>query len=93
VSRSYIERFVKLAKENGTEVAFLFMPFYTGPEAPMEDEWLQQFGPVWKANFLREDPTNYKDSGHAANTPHVTGMVTDWLADNMSSVMKPSAGG
>lgn len=88
VSRSYIQRIAELAKENGTEIAFLFMPFYSGPDAPMEYAWLQQFGPVWTAGFLREDPTNYKDSGHAANTPRVIGMVTDWLADNVSSVMK-----
>ncbi len=86
VSRSYVERIAKLAEANGTEIAFLFLPFYTGPEAPMEERWLDQFGPVWKADLIRDDPNNYRDSGHAAPTARVVGMVTNWLADRVASV-------
>ncbi len=88
VSRSYIKRFVDLAEANGTQVAFIFFPFYSGPDSPREENWLKQFGPVWKADFMREDPNNYRDSGHAAPTPRVIGMLTSWLADQVEGVWR-----
>lgn len=88
VSRSYLADTVEMAREHGTEIAFLFMPFYTGYESPLEEAWLKQYGPVWKANFLKDDPRNYEDSGHLAAAPRVKAAVTEWLAGNITEYMK-----
>ena len=91
VSQSYIRDMVALARENGAEVAFLFLPFYTGYEGPVEEAWLSEYGPLWKANFTREDPTNYRDSGHLNGTERVREAITAWLADRIAETLPTSS--
>lgn len=88
VSRSYIARIMALAEAHDVEVAFLFLPFYKGYPAPIEESWIATFGPVWNADYLRNDPHNYQDSGHLAASPVVKAMVTDWVADRIAPLLR-----
>jgi hypothetical protein len=88
VSRSYIERITMLAKAKDVKVAFLFLPFYKGYPAPIEEAWLSGFGPVWNAGFLRDDPRNFQDSGHLAASPEVKAAVTEWVADKIAPLVR-----
>lgn len=85
VSRTYIERIAALAKENGTELVFLFLPFYNGYDAPIEMDWLQEFGPVWIPDFIKEDPANYRDAAHVKSV--VTDSVANWLAGKIDQLL------
>ena len=82
VSRSSIEEISRMARENGTRLAFLFLPFYDGYEAPAELKWLEQFGPVWSATQLRRDPQNYRDAAHGS--PHAVPVINEWLAEKIA---------
>jgi hypothetical protein len=88
VSRTYIERVTAQARRQGVKVAFLFLPFYKGPAAPEEERWLQQFGPVWKADYLRTDPHNYRDSGHTSANAETRASVTRWIAAHISATLR-----
>lgn len=90
VSQTYIRNMVALAEENGAEIAFLFLPFYTGYEGPIEEAWLSELGPLWKANFIKDDPTNYRDSGHLNGTERVRAEITAWLADRVAETLPES---
>ena len=85
VSRTYIERIAELAKDNGTELAFLFLPFYNGYDAPLEMDWLQEFGPVWIADFIKDNPENYRDAAHVKSV--VTDSVARWLAGKIDQLL------
>ncbi len=87
VSQSYLKDVAALAKAHDAEIAFLFLPFYTGYDAPIEEAWLSELGPVWKATFFKDDPENYIDSGHAANTPRMREMISGWLADRIAPLV------
>lgn len=88
VSRTYVERLIALAKAKKVKIAFLYLPFYKGPTAPREEVWLAAFGPVWKANFLANDPHNFEDSAHTAASPEVKTAITGWVADQIMTVLK-----
>lgn len=88
VSQSYIRDIAALTKAEGAKIAFLFLPFYKGPDAPREAAWLSGFGPVLNAAFMKDDPRNYEDSGHSAASPEVKAMLTDWLADQVADRLK-----
>jgi hypothetical protein len=87
VSRTYMERIISMADAHGTKVVFLFLPFYTGPDAPIELDWLEQRGPLWKGNFMKDNPQNYVDSAHLAASPRVKSLMTDWFAENISALL------
>jgi hypothetical protein len=85
VSRSYIARIAALAEATDTRLAFLFLPFFEGFDAPLEQAWLEQFGPVWIADFMMHDPDNYLDAAHASNPG--AELLADWLAGRIAEAL------
>lgn len=83
VSRSSIEEIVELARANNTQIAFLFIPFFEGYHEPAELDWLEQYGPVWRTDFIRLDPRNYRDAAHAS--PRAEPLISAWLAERIAS--------
>lgn len=81
VPRGYVRRIAALAREHDVKLAFLYMPFYGGFDHPSEKAWLEQFGPVIEATFLKDDPMNYNDVAHVSQAG--ADLVTDWLADRL----------
>lgn len=86
VSRNYVRELVELAEVKGFSLAFVHLPFYKGHPVPLEDAWLAQFGPVWKAQFLMDDPINYIDAGHPSE--HARPMIVSWMADNITEILE-----
>jgi hypothetical protein len=80
--RHYIREIVELAREKGTRVVFLSLPYYTGPDDIQEEPFYRQFGDVINASFLASHAEWYAD--HAHLTPHGARVLTDWLVPYIS---------
>lgn len=83
VSQHYVREVSRLAAAHDVDLAFLFLPFYQGYDAPIDAEWVSRYGPIWNAQFLKSDPRNYLDAAHAS--PIGTDLITPWLADNIAA--------
>ncbi|WP_281932455.1 hypothetical protein [Roseibium album] len=92
-SRSYVRELMQLSHDMGFDVAFLFLPFYDGYDAPLEEAWLVRYGPVWKANFLMDDPRNYVDAGHASviGAPKLISWLSELITPYFSGQSNESA--
>jgi len=66
VSRTSIDRIIKMAKAHNTKVAFMFLPFYEGYKVPRDADWVRQRGNLWVADWIMSDPRNYKDAAHSS---------------------------
>ena len=83
ISQTYVMRMLDAAEAHGAKVSFLFLPFFTGPEQPLERDWLEARAPLWRATFMREDPRSYTDSAHISSAPEIKSAMTEWLADRI----------
>ena len=87
--RHYTREIVDLARKNGAKVAFLFLPYYTGPAAlkdVQELNFYEQYGPVLNAGFLASHAEWFADYGHA--TRRGAEALTDWLAEPVAQLLK-----
>ncbi|MBN9669876.1 hypothetical protein [Roseibium aggregatum] len=87
VSRSYVKKILELAETNGTKVAFVFLPFYKGYNEPRDLAWLEQFGPVFTADFMMDDARNYSDAAHASD--RILPQIAQWIADRIAMTLAP----
>lgn len=85
--RSYTRRIVALARAHGTKVAFVFIPYFSGPTTVQEQAFYEQYGPVWNAGFLRDHPEWYADYGHLTRTG--AHQLTDWLSGRIANTLAP----
>lgn len=87
--RAYVGRMVALARAHGATVAFLFLPYYTGPADIQERQFYQRFGPIVDASFVARHDEWYSDAAHLN---HVGALVlTDWLAPRLAPLTKPTS--
>lgn len=78
VSRSYLEQITALASARGTKVVFLFLPFYDGYDGPVDQAWIERLAPMWNAQFMKDDPRNYRDAAHGS--ARLEPLLADFLA-------------
>lgn len=90
VSRAYLDRLTALAEDEGFEVAFLFLPFYRGHEAPLDTATIEAHGPIWSASFLTQDPSLYADAAHASHLG--TDLIVPWLAQQVGGALTGGGG-
>jgi hypothetical protein len=76
--RHHIRRIVGAARAKNVAVAFLSLPYYTGPTSLQEERFYRQFGPIWDANFTRNRADLFSDYGHL--TASGAAIVTDQVA-------------
>ena len=81
--RYYVRRIADLASRNGVKVAFLFLPYYTGPDTIQERAFYEGFGPIWDGGFLAGHAEWYMDYAHLTKTGALR--LTDWLAGPVST--------
>ena len=89
--RHYVRAIADLARKNGAKVAFLFLPYYTGPsrlQDVQELKFYEQFGPVLNAGFLSPHAEWFADNGHLTRTGAKA--LTDWLVDPVAELLKES---
>lgn len=89
--RHYVRAIAALAREHGAKIAFLYVPYYGGPER-LEDvqglAFYRQFGPVLNAGFLSSHADWYADYGHVTRSG--AERLTDWLAARMAALLAGS---
>ncbi len=76
---------VGLARAHGAKVAFLFLPYYTGPADIQERRFYETFGPVLDAYFVATHDEWYSDVAHL-NHPGAL-VLTDWLAPQVAALL------
>ena len=84
--RHYIREIAKLARANGARIVFLYIPFYTGPDAIQDEPFYRQFGDIINASFLASHADWYADYGHL--TAHGASILTDWLVPQIASELR-----
>lgn len=84
--RTYLRRISELAEAKGVQLVFLHLPFYGGYPEPFERAWLEQYGPVLAADFLREEPLYYNDVAHASTIG--SELLTDWLVGELATLLE-----
>lgn len=84
--RYYLNQIVSLAKARNVRVAFLFLPYYTGPIVMQEEDLYRGFGPIWNAGFLSPHAELYSDYGHLTSAG--ADQLSDWLVAPLAAELK-----
>ena len=84
--RHNVTQIAELARKHGARVAFLFLPYYTGPSAVQGEEFYSQYGPTLNAAFLSTHADWFADYGHL--TRQGARIVTDWLIEPVAALLK-----
>ena len=80
--RTYVARMARLAHDHGARVAFLFLPYFTGPHEVQERAFYERFGPVLDASFVATHDEWYSDVAHLNHAGAL--VLTDWLAPQIA---------
>jgi len=84
--RFNIRRMAALADRHGAKLAFLALPYYTGPTTIQERAFYGHYGPVWNAGFLSPHAEWFMDYGHL--TSGGAQVLTDWLAPRAAAELE-----
>ena len=87
--RSYVRRMAAAAQARGSRVAFLFLPYYTGPRVIQERAFYEHFGPVFDAGFVSTHPEYFSDVAHLNHDGAL--IVSDWLAPQIAALLDGKA--
>jgi hypothetical protein len=82
----YIRKIVALARASGVKIAFLSIPYFTGPGNTPEDAFYAQYAPIFNADFVSDKDQLFWDYEHL-NTAGAT-LVSDWLADHVAPLLE-----
>ena len=86
--RFYVRQIANLASEHGAQVAFLFLPYYKGPNDVQEIQFYRRFGPLIDASFIATHAEWFADYGHL--TRGGAHILTDWLIEPVAALLKPA---
>jgi hypothetical protein len=84
--RHYVRAIAELAAAHGTKVAFLLLPYHTGPDSMQEQKLYESYGPIWNAGFVASHSEWFGDYGHLDRDG--ANVVTDWLTDRVAAELK-----
>lgn len=87
--RHYVREIARMAKARGVKVAFLFLPYYTGPSVLQEAALYDEYGPTWNAEFLALQADLFADYGHLTSSG--ADLLTDWLIEPTSEMLQSKA--
>lgn len=85
--RSYTRQIAEMARANGTQIVFLYLPIYQGAETLAEGDFVEQFGPVLSAGLIASRADAFSDYGHANRIG--AALATDWLAQTLAARLDP----
>ncbi|HTV49709.1 MAG TPA: hypothetical protein VME21_00895 [Steroidobacteraceae bacterium] len=84
--RFYVAQIAALARRHGARVAFLFIPYYTGPTTIQELQFYRRYGPVMSAAFLASHAEWFADWAHLnRGGAHA---LSDWLVEPVAALLK-----
>ncbi len=72
-------------------MAFLFLPYYTGPDTLQERSLYEGCGPIWDGGFLASRADWYMDYGHLTRTG--AEHLTDWLEEPVAAELSAAPTG
>jgi hypothetical protein len=81
----YIRKIVAMARARRVRVAFLYIPYFTGPPTTLEEAFYAQFGPILNANFVSDKDQLFMDYAHLNHAGAVE--LSDWLAERIASLL------
>ncbi|MFZ4746169.1 MAG: hypothetical protein ACOYLK_04655 [Sphingomonas sp.] len=84
--RTYVRRMVADAQARGVRIAFLFLPYYTGPQVIQEAKFYAGFGPMFDAGFVSTHPEWFSDVAHLNHDGAIA--LTDWLAPQLVPLLQ-----
>jgi hypothetical protein len=87
--RHYVREIAERARARGVKVAFLALPYYSGPTTVQEEPLYRTYGPVWNAGFLAPHAELYADYAHL--TGDGATVLTDWLVGPVSQLLQEPA--
>lgn len=87
--RANVTRIADAAQARGIKVAFLFLPYYTGPSMVQERRFYERHGPVLDASFVKNHDEWFSDFGHLNHEGAIA--LTDWLAPQLAAIIKDGA--
>lgn len=87
--RTYVARIAAMARARGIRVAFLFLPYYTGPHVIQERAFYERYGPIIDASFLSSHADYYSDVAHLNRRG--SAVLTHWLAPRVASLIDGKA--
>ena len=81
-NRFYLDGLLNLARERGVHVTFLYLPFFHGPEHPLEAALYAPYGPTLKPQGVLDDATSWLNVDHL----NVAGArrASQWLGENLA---------
>jgi hypothetical protein len=79
----YIRKIAAEARAHGTQVIFLFLPMFNGPESVSDLDFLKQFGPVLNYGDLAQKDELYENWAHLNHAGAMTASarLADAIAD------------
>lgn len=83
VERTYTDKIARLARANGTRVAFLYTPIYSSTLPIPDRAFYEQYGTILEAGFLADKADFYSDYGHLNRQGSAA--MTDWLARELAA--------
>ena len=85
--RYYLRQIMMRARARGIRVAFLFLPYYTGPRTMQEETLYRSFGPIWNAGAFSTHAELYSDYGHLTSAG--ADRLSDWLVGPVAAELQP----
>jgi hypothetical protein len=74
----YLGKMLNLARENGVEVRFLYIPTYHGPETPAFSDFYKKFAPIWfMPREIIDHHELWNDVGHLNHAGATA--LSEWL--------------
>ena len=84
--RHNVAKIAELARSHGAQVAFLFLPYFTGPHTLTEQKFYDRYGPTLNAGFLSPHAEWFADYGHL--TRQGARILTDWLVEPIGALLR-----
>jgi hypothetical protein len=83
--RHNVAQIVRLARQHGAKVAFLFLPYYSGPSVVHGAQFYDRYGPILNAAFIGQHAELFADYGHL--TRQGARILTDWLIEPVAALL------
>lgn len=84
--RHYVRHIAAAARARSVPVAFLLLPYATGPARAQEEQFYARYGDVWYAGFLSDRTQLFSDYGHLTSTG--ADILTDRLVAPVAQRLK-----
>lgn len=83
-NRHYLDELLDLARRHGVHVTFLYLPFFHGPDRPLEAAYYAAYGPTIKPQAALDDETSWLNVDHL--NVYGARRTSQWLGQTLTVV-------